>query len=113
MRPIALLALASLLPACAAMDVRRAESERLARLSHQPPGVELVDPSLPLQVEFDHGCPLDRIRLIRGFQSQTVDVDVCGSTRRYVSQWRGPGAPGSWLDVTSLLPPSALPAPGK
>jgi hypothetical protein len=64
-------------------------------------------------VEFDHACPKERIRLIRSHGERTVDLDVCGSVRRYKSF-----APGSssdpvptWLDVTSLYPPGTLPAP--
>lgn len=63
-------------------------------------------------VEFDHSCPKERIRLIRSRRG-TVDLDVCGSVRRYKSfapaSENDPGP--TWLDVTSMYPPGALPAP--
>ncbi len=62
-------------------------------------------------VEFDHSCPRERIRLIRS-QRGTVDLDVCGSVRRYKSfAPASESSGGTWLDVTSLYPPSALPPP--
>lgn len=62
-------------------------------------------------VEFDHSCPRERIRLIRS-QRGTVDLDVCGSVRRYKSfAAASEGSGATWLDVTSLYPPSALPPP--
>ncbi len=64
------------------------------------------------QVAFDHGCPEERIRLIRS-EWPTVDLDVCGVVRRYKSVASGASSSPSyaWLDVTSSYPPSALPAP--
>jgi hypothetical protein len=64
------------------------------------------------QVSFDHGCPQDRIRVIKS-EGPTVDLDVCGVVRRYKSVASGaPSGPGyTWLDVTSAYPASALPAP--
>jgi len=56
-------------------------------------------------VTFEHGCPRDRILLIREGPS-TLDLDVCGAVRRY----KGVEA-GSWVDVTSLYPASSLPPP--
>ncbi len=58
---------------------------------------------------FDHHCPPDRIRLIRA-DGGTVDLDVCGQVRRYKAVAGGFSEP-TWLDVTTLYPPSALPAP--
>lgn len=64
------------------------------------------------QVAFDHGCPEQRIMVIRA-EAPTVDLDVCGVVRRYKSVGGGESSPstGTWLDVTSSYPPSALPAP--
>ena len=63
---------------------------------------------LSSQVQFDYACAPDLIRVVRtsgGLAPYNIDVDVCGSVRRY--RYTGFG----WLDVTSLYPPSALPAP--
>ncbi len=58
------------------------------------------------QVAFDHNCPKERVRLVRrGPAARTVDLDVCGTVRRYRM------VENSWLDVTSLYPASSLPAP--
>jgi hypothetical protein len=73
------------------------------------------------QVEFDHGCPPEKVRVIRflsgdpyggGSGVGTVDLDVCGAVRRYKA-FAGGMAQTSivWLDVTSLYPPASLPAP--
>ena len=65
------------------------------------------------QVAFDHGCPEERIMVIRS-EVPTVDLDVCGVVRRYKSVAGGANSSppaGTWLDVTSSYPPSALPAP--
>ncbi len=64
------------------------------------------------QVSFDHGCPPDRIRVIRS-EGVTVDLDVCGVVRRYKSVASGArsGPAYTWLDVTNAYPASALPAP--
>ncbi len=64
------------------------------------------------QVAFDHGCPLERIRIIRS-EGSTVDLDVCGIVRRYKSVASGaPAGPAyTWLDVTGSYPASVLPAP--
>ena len=56
------------------------------------------------QVEFDYACASDRIRVIRGAYI-AFDLDVCGAVRRYKYVGR------TWLDVTTLYPASALPAP--
>jgi len=55
------------------------------------------------QVSFDHACTSDRIRVIRRGDN-AVDLDVCGAVRRYKY------LAGTWLDVTTLYPASALPA---
>jgi hypothetical protein len=63
------------------------------------------------QVAFDHNCPEDRIRVIRWLIS-TVDLDVCGSVRRYKSVDSGlAAAKNTWMDVTNSYPASALPTP--
>jgi hypothetical protein len=64
------------------------------------------------QVAFDHGCPEERIMVIRS-DVPTVDLDVCGVVRRYKSVAGGASSSSTdtWLDVTSSYPPSALPAP--
>ena len=63
------------------------------------------------QVAFDHNCPKDRIRVIRG-EANTVDLDVCGAVRRYKSVSSGQNAQQyTWLDVTNAYPASALPVP--
>ncbi len=64
------------------------------------------------QVAFDHGCPSERIRLIRR-DDVTADLDVCGVVRRYKIVASGLGGPPNytWLDVTNSYPPGALPAP--
>jgi hypothetical protein len=63
------------------------------------------------QVAFDHGCPEDRVRVIRG-EFIALDLDVCGVVRRYKSVASGlAGSPFTWLDVTSAYPEAALPAP--
>jgi len=73
--------------------------------------VTLVVPSmLPNTVAFDHGCALESVRIIRADASdlsmtRTVDLDVCGTVRRYKL------FKDTWVDVTSLYPPSTLPAP--
>ncbi len=69
--------------------------------------------SLGAQVAFDHGCPQERIILIRSEGTSTADVDVCGVVRRYksVTGVAGSGTSFTWLDVTTAYPPSALPAP--
>ena len=76
-----------------------------------PPGSALVDPAfldaLGRQVEFEHGCPPSKVRLIRRSSAGAIyDLDVCGAVRRYESVSRG-----AWLDVTALFPASALPTP--
>lgn len=64
------------------------------------------------QVAFDHGCPSERIRLIRR-DDVTADLDVCGVVRRYKMVASGLGGPPNytWLDVTNSYPPGALPPP--
>jgi hypothetical protein len=65
------------------------------------------------QVSFDHGCPPERIRVIRSDNIITVDLDVCGVVRRYKSVASGHDGPPqyTWLDVTGSYPPGALPSP--
>ena len=68
--------------------------------------------SLTTQVQFDHGCPAEKIRLIRYDGSRAVDLDVCGVVRRYKSFGSGGvGYATTLVDVTTLYPASALPAP--
>jgi hypothetical protein len=70
--------------------------------------------TLAATVSFDHGCPAERIRVIRmappyeGYGG--ADVDVCGVVRRY-KRFGAHGSFDTWLDVTSLYPASALPPP--
>jgi hypothetical protein len=73
------------------------------------------------QVAFDHGCPPEKVRVIRflsgdpyegGSGVSTVDLDVCGVVRRYKAFAGGMAQTAIvWLDVTSLYPPASLPAP--
>jgi hypothetical protein len=64
------------------------------------------------QVAFDHGCPQERIRVIKS-DGPAVDLDVCGVVRRYKSVAGGAtsGIPDTWLDVTNSYPASSLPQP--
>jgi hypothetical protein len=79
------------------------------------PGARLTEsnPNIQAQVEFDHGCAPEKVRFIRYDNSRvTADLDVCGVVRRYKAF--GTGSPGdavTWLDVTTLYPAGALPAP--
>jgi hypothetical protein len=61
------------------------------------------------QVAFDHGCPQERIRLIRShfyyLALTTLDLDVCGVVRRYKVMEQAA------VDVTGSYPPASLPAP--
>ena len=89
------------------------EAEEAARLPPPPPGSALVSAAflneLGSQVEFEHGCPPSRVRLIRQFSGAAMaayDLDVCGVVRRYENAGRY-----RWLDVTSLFPVASLPAP--
>ncbi len=66
--------------------------------------------SLADAATFDHGCPRERIRVVREARDG-ADLDVCGAVRRYKHFGGGAHVPGTWLDVTSLYPASALPAP--
>lgn len=66
---------------------------------------------------FDHGCAVDRVRVIRADAAQvpntsTVDLDVCGAVRRYkVFKGNQGDVPWqTWVDVTSLYPADVLPA---
>ncbi len=75
-------------------------------------------PGIGDQVAFDHpDCPVERIKLIRSgpdttyASATTADWDVCGAVRRYKGFAGGPGSLFTWVDVTSLYPASALPAP--
>ena len=70
--------------------------------------------TLDAAAAFDHGCPKERIRLIRAGPfggAGGADLDVCGAVRRYkvVAGWSE--STSTWLDVTSAYPPSALPPP--
>jgi hypothetical protein len=67
---------------------------------------------LTAQIEFDYGCPAQRIRLIRYDGHHAVDLDVCGVVRRYKSFGGGePGNTPTLVDMTSLYPADALPSP--
>ncbi len=75
-------------------------------------------PGIGDQVAFDYpGCPVEPIRLVRSgpdttyASATTADWDVCGVVRRYKGFASGPGSLYTWVDVTSLYPASALPAP--
>lgn len=87
-----------------------------------PPSGSPASEASPLTVAssaaFDHGCPLEQVRIIRAdaeyiVRASTVDLDVCGSVRRYkvIRDSGGPAHRQTWLDVTSLYPASSLPAP--
>jgi hypothetical protein len=83
-----------------------------------PARVSRALPTIGEQVAFDHpDCPVERIRLIRSgpdapmTTATTADWDICGAVRRYKSFGGGRGSYDTWLDVTSLYPPSSLPAP--
>lgn len=80
--------------------------EQVSKVNFGPMG------SVGSQVAFDHGCPPERIRVIRS-EGSAVDLDVCGVVRRYkfVASGASSGPPYTWLDVTSAYPASALPAP--
>jgi hypothetical protein len=74
-------------------------------------GGALDPPALAEQVAFDSGCARERIILIRT-EGTTADLDVCGTVRRFKAfAYRAGGSAFTWLDVTSLYPPSWLPAP--
>jgi hypothetical protein len=60
---------------------------------------------LASRAEFDHGCPAQRVRVIRTDPQGIADLDVCGAVRRYLA------ISATWLDVTALYPASALPKP--
>jgi hypothetical protein len=67
--------------------------------------------SISNQVQFDHGCAVEKIRWIRSDKNHnTADLDVCGVVRRYKSV-RGFGEELTWIDVTSLYPAAVLPSP--
>ncbi|ABS26842.1 hypothetical protein [Anaeromyxobacter sp. Fw109-5] len=60
-------------------------------------------------VAFDHGCRKDRIAVLRKVGAQ-ADLDVCGAVRRYKMVFSGESSE-TWVDVTELYPPAALPRP--
>ncbi len=67
---------------------------------------------LTAQVEFDYGCPAQKIRLIRYDGHRAVDLDVCGVVRRYKSfGGEEAGKTPTLVDVTRLYPADALPKP--
>lgn len=72
-----------------------------------------ANPTIQSQVEFDHQCPPEKVRIIRSAtRGTTVDLDICGVVRRYKAFGTGnPGDAVTWLDVTNAYPASALPAP--
>jgi hypothetical protein len=78
------------------------------------PGARLTeaDPSIRDEVEFDHHCPPQKVRIIRkAGNGTTVDLDICGAVRRYKAFRTGqPGDAVTWLDVTALYPASTLPS---
>jgi hypothetical protein len=68
--------------------------------------------NLAAQVQFDHGCPAEKIRWIRNDDWRALDLDVCGVVRRYKTFVSADGSNVPTLvDVTALYPASALPAP--
>ncbi len=87
-------------------SIRRAAPTALALLA----GCIASFPGLVEKASFDHGCPEDRIRVLRHTWSgtATADLDVCGKVRRY--QAVGSHLP-TWFDVTNAYPASSLPAP--
>jgi hypothetical protein len=67
---------------------------------------------LAAQIEFDSGCPAQKIRLIRYDGQRAVDLDVCGVVRRYKSfGGEEVGKTPTLVDVTTLYPADALPKP--
>jgi hypothetical protein len=72
-----------------------------------------ANPSIQNQVEFDHQCPPEKVRIIRSAtRGTTVDLDICGVVRRYKAFGTGnPGDAVTWLDVTNAYPASTLPVP--
>ena len=111
-RTLPLLLLATLAGACAAprTGANLTESNSLTATS-----------DIKSQVAFDHGCPLERVRVIRSLPAGsssaigtvgTVDLDVCGLVRRYKALAGGVGQPSlAWLDVTTLYPATSRPPP--
>jgi len=104
---------ALLLLAASCAGVTPAPGTRLSEVSTG----DTVMGAMRTQVAFDHGCPPERIRLIRADApvfATTVDLDICGAVRRYKAFMDlTPGESASrptWVDVTSLYPASALPA---
>jgi hypothetical protein len=87
----------------------------LAACATPGPGSRLTEanPSIRDQVEFDHHCPPEKVRIIRkAAGGTTADLDICGVVRRYKAF--GTGSPVdavTWLDVTTLYPANTLPAP--
>jgi hypothetical protein len=70
-------------------------------------GRQLFPSSLLEQVSFEHGCPPDRLVLLRVLEDRFIyDLDVCGRVRRYrcVGHW-------TCADTTASFPPDALPFP--
>ncbi|MFO0584838.1 MAG: hypothetical protein U0229_21405 [Anaeromyxobacter sp.] len=66
------------------------------------------------QAAFEHGCPVQSVRVLRSDAwGTTQDLDVCGNVRRY-KVLLAPGGAGTdgltWLDVTVNYPESTLPA---
>jgi hypothetical protein len=86
----------------AAADVQPAERGLVAGDFRAPAGLSETS-------QFDHGCPPERILVIR-CGSNTCDLDVCGAVRRY-KVFNPNSLHATWLDVTSMYPPSSLPPP--
>ncbi len=89
MRPLLLAALAVATAGCAAVNARLAQDARVA------PAVR--------QASFDHQCPQERISVLRHTANWlSLELDVCGRTRRYQFVGEGPdNAPGAiYVDTT-------------
>jgi hypothetical protein len=63
------------------------------------------------QASFDHRCAKERIRTLRQtVDGMTVELDVCGSVRRYQSVHGAYERRAIWIDTTGV--PAATPTAG-
>lgn len=64
------------------------------------------------QASFDHRCAPERIAVTRrSDDGRSVEMDVCGSARRYQNLGRY-GTDYTWVDVTSCPAANAAESPG-
>ena len=99
-RPLLLTALVVATAGCAAINARLAQDARVT------PAVR--------QASFDHQCPQERISVLRHTANWlSLELEVCGRTRRYQFVGEGPdNAPGAiYVDTTDgrLSDPRASP----